>query len=262
MVVNKSPASQAKVTFDVAGFKPSEMKTYTLSEASPAKIVASAEKSWTATQSFAPYSATLIVATGTTPEKPEVEWDLNPDTFFAPASSTVTIAPEITSATGTFKLTGAGSSAGLTFALTQPKLAVGTPGLVTVRTPAAPGLYQYTVSGQDAANTVQSKQGWILVGNPAATLTKTGDGQSALHGKQLTLTATFVPGSSGATAGNVSVLFTTTAGKLSSQVVRTNASGEATVTLTLPATAGKIGVTAQEPIPWGGEKVVFTETAQ
>ena len=45
-------------------------------------------------------------------------------------------------------------------------------------------------------------------------------------------------------------------------VVRTNAQGEATVTLTLPAAAGKVTVTAQAPIPWGGEKAVFTETAQ
>jgi len=262
MVVNKSPTNAANVTFDVAGFKPTGMTTYTLSSASPKAIVASAEKAWTATQSFAPYSVTLIVATGTTPEKPEVEWDLNPDTFFAPASSTATIAPEITSGTGTFKLTSASGSAGLQFALTQPKLAVGTDGTVTIKTPATPGLYSYTVTGEDAANTVQSKQGWILVGNPAATLTKTGDGQTALPGKTLKLTATFVPGSSGATPGNVTILFTTTAGKLSSQVVRTNASGEATVTLTLPATAGKVSVTAQEPIPWGGEKVVFTETAQ
>jgi hypothetical protein len=262
MVVNKSPTNAADVAFDIAGFKPAEMKTYTLSSAAPKTIVASASKPWTATQSFAPYSATLIVTTGTTPEKPSVEWDLNPDTFFAAASSSATLAPEITSGTGTFRLTSASGSAGLEFALTQPKLAPGTKATVSVKTPSTPGLYTYTLTGEDAANTVQSKQGWILVGNPAATLTKTGDAQTALPGKTVTLTATFVPGSSGATAGNVTILFTTSAGKLSSQVVRTNAQGEATVTLTLPAAAGKVTVTAQAPIPWGGEKAVFTETAQ
>jgi len=262
VVVNKSPTDAADVTFDVAGFEPAEMTAYTLSSAAPKSIVASASKLWTATQSFAPYSATLIVATGTTPEKPAVEWDLNPDTFFASASSTATIAPEITSGTGTFKLTSASGAAGLEFTLTQPRLSLGSNATVAIKTPSTPGLYSYTVTGEDAANTVQSKQGWVLVGNPAATLTKTGDGQTALPGKTLTLTATFVPGSSGATRGNVTILFTTSAGKLSSQVVRTNANGEATVTLTLPAAAGKVVVSAQAPIPWGGAKVEFTETAR
>jgi hypothetical protein len=102
----------------------------------------------------------------------------------------------------------------------------------------------------------------VLVGNPSATLTKTGDNQSAARGKTLTLTATFVPGSSGASAGNVTILFGTSAGTLSSRILRTNGSGQATVTLTLPSTPGKVTVTAQAPIPWGGYKATFTETAQ
>jgi hypothetical protein len=265
MVVNKSPTNADSVTFDLAGFQPSTMTTYALTSAKPTTIVASASKSWTATQSFPPYSATLIVATGATPEKPAVEWDLNPDTLAAPASSSITITPQITSVAttgGTFKLTSATGSAGLTFALTQPKLAVGSNGLVTIKTPSAPGLYKFTLTGADSANVIQSKQGWVLVGNPAATLTKTGDNQTAPRGKTLTLTANFLPGSSGVSAGNVSILFTTSAGKISSHVVRTSPGGQATVTLTLPTVAEKVSVTAQTPIPVGGEAVVFTETAQ
>jgi hypothetical protein len=262
MVVNKDPTNQATATFNVEGFKPSEMTTYTLSSVRPTTIVAAAGKAWSATQVFAPYSATLIVATGTTPEKPAVEWDLVPDTLLAPASASITVPAEITSGAGTFKMTGVSATAGLTVILTQPNIAIGTPGSVNFRTPSTPGLYKYTITGTDSASTVQSKQGWVLVGNPAAKLTATSGNQSAPRGKTLNLTATFVPGSSGATAGNVSILFTTSAGSLSSRVVRTNASGAAEVTLTLPSTAGKVTVTAQEPIPWGGEKVTFTETTQ
>ena len=262
MVVNKDPVNAAAVSFELAGFKPAEMKTYTLSSAKPTTIVSTAQAAWKASQTFAPYSATLIVVSGAMPTEPAVEWDLNPDTLLAPASSTVTIAPGITSGKGTFTLTGATGSAGLSFTLTQPKMAVGSPGLVTIKTPSAPGLYSFTLTGKDSANVVESKQGWVLVGNPAAALTKTGDNQTGTRGKTLTLTATFEPGTSGISEGNVSILFTTSAGKLSSNVVRTDGSGHATVILTLPATAGKVLVTAQAPAPVGGEKVVFTETAQ
>ena len=261
MVVNKDPVNHANVVFDLGGFKPAQMRTYTLSAANPNRVVATTNKAWSGTQNFVPYSVTLIVVTTATAERPAVEWDLNPDTLAAPASSTVTIAPGITAGVGTFKLTGAMGAAGLGFSLTQPKLAPGVPGLVTISTPATPGLYPFTLTGMDSANLVQSKQGWVLVGNPAATLTKTGDNQSAPRSKTVTLTANFVPGSSGISEGNVSILFTTSAGTLSSRMVRTNGSGEATVTLTLPSSPGKVTVTAQEPVPAGGEKVTFTVTS-
>lgn len=262
LVVNKDPANSDSVSFDISGFQPSQMKTYTLSSGTPNRIVASSTSSWQSTQTFAPYSATLIVATGTSPQKPAVEWDLNPDTIAAPASSTITIAPAITSGSGTVKLTSASGAAGLGIALTQSSLASGTNGVITLTTPSTPGFYSFTVTGTDSASTVQTQQGRVLVGNPAATLTKTGDNQSAAHGSQITLTATFVPGTSGASAGNVTLLFTTSAGTLSSRVVRTNASGQATVTLTLPSTPGKVTVTTKAPIPWGGQIATFTETAQ
>jgi len=262
MVVNKDPVNTANVSFNVSGFKPTTMKTYTLSSAKPTAIVAGTSKNWSSTQSFAPYSATLIVATGSTQDKIAAEWDLNPDTIAAPSSSTVTIAPAIVSGTGTVRLTAASAATGLGVTLTQPKLGIGSNGLVTIKTPSAPGLYRFAVAGVDANNTPQEQFGWVIVGNAAATLTKTGDNQSASRGKPLTLTATFVPGSSGASAGNVSILFTTSAGTLSSKVVRTGLSGQATVTLTLPSTPGKVTVTARAPIPWGGARAVFTETAQ
>jgi hypothetical protein len=262
LVVNKDPANPAPVTFTIADFQPATMRTYTLSSAKPTTIVASARKPWLPTIIVAPYSATLIVASGTTPQPPAVEWDLNPDTLAAPASSTVSIAPTITSGTGSLHLTSATGTGGLSFALTQPNLAVGTNGLITITTPSTPGLYQYTVTGTDSANAVQSQQGWVLVGNPAATLTKTGDNQTSPRSTPITLAANFVPGSSGASSGNVTILFTTSAGTLSSRVVRTNSSGAATVTLTLPASPGPVTVTAQAPIPWGGATVTFTATAQ
>ncbi len=262
MVVNKDPVNQAQVSFNTAGFQPTQMKSYTLSSLKPTTIVPSASKAWTATQTFAPYSATLIVASGSTTLKPTVEWDLNPDTLAAPASSSVTIAPAITAGTGTFKLASVSATAGLVISLTKPNLTATTPGLVTIRTPSAPGLYQFTIAGTDSGNLVQSKQGWLLVGNPAASLTKTGDNQVAGQGKQISLTTTFVPGTSGASAGNASILFSTSAGVLSSRVVRTNSSGAATVTLTLPSVSGKVTITAQAPIPWGGARAVFTATAQ
>ncbi len=113
MVINKDPVNAAKVNFDLAGFSPLKMKTYTLSSAKPTTIVPTAQTGWNSAQMFAPYSATLIVMSGALTESPAVEWDLNPDTLMAPASSTVTIAPEITSGKGTFTLTGATGSAGL-----------------------------------------------------------------------------------------------------------------------------------------------------
>ncbi len=297
MVVNKDPANAAAVDFSLAGFQPAQYKTFTLSSAKPTTILVGASQAWTANQTFAPYSATLLVLTGAPGPRPAVEWDLEPDTTFAAASSTLTIAPRLTTDTRLrstlaldyassgrlaqalslpetaspelvgpnnpiVTLTSATPTGGLSIALTQPTLSRSQVGVLTIQTPSTPGLYPYTVTGSDNAGVTQTRQGWILVGNPAASLTKTGDQQSAPHGSTLTLTATFVPGSSGATPGNVSLLFQTSAGTLSSQVVRTDGSGNATVTLRLPSTPGPVSVTAQAPIPWGGAKVTFTETAQ
>ena len=260
MVINKNPTNQAKVAFNVENFTPATMKTYTLSSAKPTTIVASASKSWTASQVFAPYSATLIVASGKTTRTVAAEWDLNPDTLLAPTSSTVTIAPTFTSGTGTVILTSAAGSGGVTLNIEEKTISPKANGLIAIKTPATPGLYSFTVDAKDSDGTPQIQHGWVLATVPATTLTKTGDKQTAAPGAKITLTATFEPGSSGATAGGVDLLFTASAGTLSGRIVRTDSKGDATVTLTLPAKAGPVTVTAIGPVFWGAPKATFAET--
>jgi len=275
MVVNKDPNNQAVVTFNIAGFNPSTMTTYSLTQASPTKIVASSSQSWSGTQTFAPYSATLIVVSGQTAQPVAAEWDLNPDTFLMNTSSTTTISPIILSGTGSVTLTSATSTGGVALTLTQPKLpalssASPIAAVLTINTPSTPGLYPFTVTGTDSAGVTQTQQGWILCTVPAATLTKTGDNQSAARGSKLTLTANYTPGGppvystgpAGAVPGGVSILFTASAGTLSQRIVRTDSSGKATVTLTLPPNPGAVTVTATGPVFWGTPTATFTETAQ
>jgi hypothetical protein len=266
MVVNKNPSSTAAVSFDVAGFTPATMKTYTLAAAKPS-IVASGSKSWLGTQVFAPYSVTLIVATGKSTTPAAAEWDLNSDVLNANTGSTVTIAPKLLSPTGTVTLSAATSTSGLKLALTQPKITAATStaagtGLITITTPSTPGLYSFTVTGKDATGSVQTQSGWVIATVPKASLTKTGDKQSGAKGSSVTLTATFVPGSSGAGSSGQDLLFTASAGTLSKRIVRTNASGQAQVTLTLPATAGTVTVTAVGPVFWGAPTATFTATVK
>jgi hypothetical protein len=70
---------------------------------------------------------------------------------------------------------------------------------------------------------------------------------------------------SGFPASNAEVLFTTSAGTLSngtasgsSVIATTNSSGVASVSLTLPAAAGPVTVTAQDQFALGGASVTFT----
>jgi hypothetical protein len=241
------------------------MKTYTLSQASPTAIVASASKPWSAEQIFAPYTATLVVASGKSTHAVAEDWDLNPDTLLAPTSGTVTIAPSLTSGTGTVTLTSATGAGGLTLALTNKTITAKTDGLITIQTPSTPGLYSFTVTGEDSGGTSQTQQGWVLATVPAGTLTKTGDKQTAAPGAKITLTATYTPGaasSTGATAGGVDLLFTASAGTLSQRIVRTTSTGAATVQLTLPSTAGAVTVTAVGPVFWGTPTATFSETVQ
>ena len=78
----------------------------------------------------------------------------------------------------------------------------------------------------------------------------------------------YTPGQSGGTATGAGILFTTSAGTLSngttsgtSVIAQTNSSGVASVTLTLPSTAGTVTVTAQDQFALGGVSISFTETA-
>jgi len=100
------------------------------------------------------------------------------------------------------------------------------------------------------------------VGNPAATFTKTGDNQKATGGSQITLAVTLNPGQSGGSASGATVFFTATTGTLSSRIVTTDSTGKASITLTLPATAQTVRVTAEGQYALGHPQVTFTETVQ
>jgi hypothetical protein len=262
MVVNKDPQNAVTAEITPHGFTPAAVTTYTLSQNSAASIVASSSGAWSSTTTFAPYTATLLVITGTMGQTPAAEWDLNPDTVMVAAGGTVTLRPKISSSAGTVTLTSSTSDSGITVTLTQPSLTTTQTGTVTVVAGATPGFYHYSVSGADHSGVTQTQGGWIVVGNPAATLTKTGDAQTGAHGTTLNLSVTLVPGSSGGTLAGASILFTTNAGTLSSRLVTTDSSGQASVVLTLPPTAGAVAVTAEGPFGLGHPLVKFTETSQ
>jgi fibronectin type 3 domain-containing protein len=269
LVVNKDPANPAQVGFTLSNFTPSAFKAYTLSQAAPTSIVAGASQAWNATQTFAAYTATLLVISGTLPKTPAAEWDLNPDAIQAAQNATVTLAPKIISGAGTVTLQSAqfdaGYGAGGTFSIGTSTVTTTVPGGVTITTGTTPGFYHFTVTAQDSSGVTQKQGGWLIVGNPAAALTKTGDNQTGGVGTALTLSVTLNPGSSGGTNTGASILFTTDAGSFngaSQQIVTTNGSGVATVTLTLPASSGTAHVTAEGPYGLGHPVATFTETAQ
>jgi len=262
LVLNKDPANTASVQFAFNGFAPASVVSYTLAQ--PGTQITSTSSSWSATQSFAPYTATMLVITGTTSTLPASSWDLNPDTTMVPASGTVTLNPKITSGTTNVTMTSAGfdgyegaaACTGGNISLTTPTIIPGTPGEITVTAGTTPGFCHYTVTGTDGTAT-QTEGGWIVVGNPAATLAKTGDGG---HGGSLTLTATLAPGASGGTATGASIFFTTNKGTLSQRIVTTDGSGNASVTLTLPSGSGTATVTAEGPYGLGHPVATFTES--
>jgi hypothetical protein len=269
LVVNKDPANIAQVGFTLNNFTATNFTAYTLSQASPTAIVASTSQGWSATQSFAPYSATLLVIHGTPSKTPAAEWDLNPDVIQAAASSTITLAPRIVSATGNASVTlgsaqfDSGPSGGGTISITTAFVTTATNGAITIVTGSTPGFCHFTVSGQDSSGVTETQGGWVLVGNPAATLAKSGDNQAGASGTNLALSVTLNAGSSGGTNTGASVLFTTDLGNFggaTQQIVTTNSSGVAGVTLTLPASAGTVHVTAQGPYGLGHPVATFTET--
>jgi fibronectin type 3 domain-containing protein len=271
LVVNKDPTNVAQVGFTLNNFTAANFTAYTLSQASPTAIVASASQGWSATQSFAPYSATLLVINGALAKAPAAEWDLNPDTIQGAANSTITLAPKIVSATGNASVTlqsaqfDAGSTSGGTISIATAFVTSTANGAITIATGSTPGFYHFTVAGQDSSGVTQTQGGWVLVGNPAATFVKTGDTQTGAPSANLALGVTLNAGSSGGTNNGASVLFTTDTGNFggaTQQIVVTNGSGVAGVTLTLPASAGTVHVTAEGPYGLGHPVVTFTETAQ
>jgi hypothetical protein len=275
MVLNKDPGNVANVTFQVNNFSGASCTAYTLSQSSPGAIVSSSCV-WGGSMTFAPYTVTLLVVTRAQASVPAAEWDLNPDTTMVPAGGSVTLNPTITTGTSgaTVTLTTASFDAGGgTMNITNANLTQAPAnGAISVTAGATPGFYHFTVTSKDSSSVIQKQGGWLIVGNPPATLTKTSDPQTGSAGTQITLSATLAPGSSGATSGTgATIRFTTDAGTLSggttgsttSQLVTMNSSGLASVTLTLPATSGqKAHVTAEGPYQLGHPVATFTETAQ
>jgi Glycoside hydrolase family 44 len=263
MVLNKAPGAALTAQFAINGFTPSQVTTYTLGKKNPTKIVASTTQAWSSSMTFAAYTATLLVITGSTPQLPGAEWDLNPDTTMVAANGTVALSPKIVSGAGTVTLGTPQADTGITLAVTQGSVTSGQNGAITVTAGAKAGFYHYDVPGTDNTGITQHQGGWILVGNPAASLTKQGDNQKGTHGTNLTLSVTLQPGQSGGSSpAGATVLFTTDAGTLSSRMVTTDGSGNAAVTLTLPGSAGTVHVTAEGPFGLGHPEVTFIETSQ
>ncbi len=214
---------------------------------------------------------------GTETSTPASEWYLNPDDLMIPASGTAALHPAITSGSATVTLSsavfdayvGAAACSG-TLTLTSPTITTTTPATITVNAGSTSGFCHYTVTGSDGTVT-QTQGGWIVVGNPPATLTASGgNNQTGSAGSALSqsLTVTLSPGQSGGSANGAGILFTTSTGTLSngttsgtSVIATTNSSGVASVTLTLPTTKGTVTVTAQDQFAIGGATVTFTQTA-
>ena len=261
LVLNKDPSNTVQAQFAINGFTPQRVQSYTLSSANPTTIVASKGAAWSSTMNFAPYSATLLVVTGTA-KMPAAEWDLNPDTTMVAAGKTVILQPKITSGTATVTLGTPQFDSGISLTVSQPTLTPGQLGKITVTAATTPGFYHYTVPSTDTSGVAQQQGGWILVGNPSASLTKAGDNQKAAADSKLNLSVTLNPGQSGGSAAGGTIFFTASAGTLSSRIVTTDSSGKAAVVLTLPATAGAVHVTAEGQYALGHPQVTFTETAQ
>ena len=278
MVLNKDPQNTAQVTFNLSGFDASTYTAYTLASTASGAISASSSAVWNSSQNFAPYSITLLVVKGTETSTPASEWYLNPDDLMIPASGTATLHPAISSGSAKVTLSSAAFDAyeGATacsgsLTLTNATITTTQPSTITVDAGSTPGFCHFTVTGSDGSVT-QTQGGWIVVGKQPATLTVSGgNNQSAIHGTTLSqaLTVTLAPGQSGGAATGAGILFTTSAGTLSngtasgtSIIATTNSSGVASVTLTLPSTAGTVTVQAQDQFALGGAIATFTETSQ
>jgi hypothetical protein len=261
LVLNKDPSNTDHIQFSFNGFTPAQVTSYTLSSVNPTQIVASKLSAWSSSMSFAPYSATLLVIAGTS-STPGAEWDLNPDTTMVASAKKVTLHPKITSGPATVTLGTPTADSGISLVVNQPSLSKGHNGTITVTAGNTPGFYHYNVSSTDTNGIAQQQGGWILVGNPSATLTKTGDNQKAKAGSQITLSVTLNPGQSGGSASGATVFLTANAGTLSTRIATTDSTGKASVTLTLPSTAQTVHVTAEGQYALGHPLVTFTETAQ
>ncbi len=262
MVINKSPHASVQSQFAMSGFTSKRVTAYTLSPKSPTKIVATTTKAWTSTRKFAPYTATLLVVTGSMSQAPSADWDLNPDTIMIPARGTTRLQPKLVSGSGTVTLGTPKSDSGITVVVTQSTITSNQNGSITVTAGGTPGFYHFSVPSTDSAGVVQTQSGWIVVGNPPATFAKTGDHQKGAPGSQLNLSVLLHANKSGGNAAGGTILFTTDSGTLSNRIVSTDSSGNAPVVLTLPANPGTVHVTAEGQFGLGHPVAKFTETAQ
>jgi hypothetical protein len=179
------------------------------------------------------------------------------------AGGTVTLAPKILSGSGTVTLGTPQADTGITLSVTQGTITSAQNGAITVTAGKKAGFYHYSVPGTDNSGVTQQQEGYILVGNPSATLSQTGNNQSGAPGTNLNLSVTLQPGKSGGTSGvGADILFTADSGTLSSRIVTTDSSGNAAIVLTLPPSAGTVHVTAEGPFGLGHPVVTFTETTQ
>ena len=153
-------------------------------------------------------------------------------------------------------------------------------GTIQVTAGNVPGFYSFSVPAIDSGGVSETESGWVVVGKPAATLSKTaGDNQAGTAGTTLpiALSVTLAPGASGGSKAGASVFFTTSAGSLtnvasgngekifsgSKVIAVTDSSGIAKVALTLPGAPGPVTVTAEGPYGLGHPMIQpsFSETA-
>jgi hypothetical protein len=272
MVVNKDPQNAAQVQFTLNGFNPTDVTTYTLAPAANNQftVSSSSPQQWMATQTFSPYTLSLLVISGSMTQAPAAEWDLNPESVMVPAGGTVTLHPKLVSGSGTVTLGSPQFDSGInSISITGASVTSSQNGSIDVTAGGSSGFYRFTITGTDGSGVAQRQSGWIVVGYPAATLTKEGDAQSGPQGTTLNLSVTLAPGASGGTATGAPILFSTDAGSLEGNgpsaakvIVPTDNSGKAAVVLTLPATAATVNVTAEGPYGLGHPVAKFTETSQ
>jgi hypothetical protein len=192
-----------------------------------------------------------------------------------PAGGTTTIHPKLVSGSANLTLSLGTFDSGITPTITGSTVNGTTPGSVQIIAGNTPGFYRFNVQASNSA----TQSGWIVVGNPPASLAKTaGDGQRAPAGTVLpvNLSVTLSPGQSGGSAAGASVFFSTTSASLqnvqvgseqvftgSKVIALTNSSSVASVKLTLPGTSGtQVLVTVEGQCALGHPTVIFTETAQ
>ena len=285
MVINKDPQKSATLQFTLPNFNATTFQSYRLASTSPTAIVASDSRPWSPVQSVAPHSVTLFIIYGSSTSTPAASWDLNPDTIMVPAGGTATLhasgaAPgnngifQVTQNSAVFDAYEGAPACGGSIVLTNPIVNNSQTATLTVNAWNTPGFCHFTVSGTDNKGVTQTQGGWIVVGNPAASLTISGgNNQTGTHATALpvALSVSLAPGSSGGAnpASGASVFFTTSAGTLSNGtnsgskvIATTDGSGVASVTLTLPTAAQTVTVTAEGPFGLGHPTITFTEIAQ